>query len=692
MSTATPRPNQNPEQLARDLIDAQLRAAGWVVQEKSSFNFHEGEGQAIREYHTDTGPADYVLFLGPGNPVGVIEAKKETLGHNLTTVEDQTVEYSISKLKWIQKTGLPLPFLYEATGVVTRFTDQRDPKPRSREVFSFLRPETLRELLALEASLRTRLQDLPQLDPTNLRDCQINAITQLDVSLKAARPRALVQMATGSGKTFTAITAIYRLLKFSRAKRILFLVDTRNLGEQAEQEFMAFTPSDDNRKFTELYSVQRLSSSHVPKDAQVCISTIQRMYSILQGKELDASDEEGNPAEVRPRRKEPFPVAYSEKVPIEHFDFIVIDECHRSIYNLWRQVIEYFDAFLIGLTATPDNRTYAFFKQNVVSEYTHEQAVADGVNVGNEVFLIETEVTQNGGVVLKGLVEKREKLTRAKRWEQEDEDAKYSGKTLDRDIVNPTQIRTVIRAFRDSLPTIFPDREEVPKTLIFAKTDSHADDIINIVREEFDEENRFCKKITYKNEEDPKSVLSQFRNDFFPRIAVTVDMIATGTDVKPLVKIRPFNDNRVTGRRDQWLDANGDEYAGPIYSWETAAPTGSAVVTRHLEKLASAENLARNWNHLTWPPTVRSPSARRSSPAPGFSFPNTHEPRRRHHHPATLPQTASRRGGPALRQRRRANARVGRARGHHAHEGFPRPLGLGCGVGGIHGPPRASSS
>ena len=692
MSTATPRPNQNPEQLARDLIDAQLRAAGWVVQEKSSFNFHEGEGQAIREYHTDTGPADYVLFLGPGNPVGVIEAKKETLGHNLTTVEDQTVEYSISKLKWIQKTGLPLPFLYEATGVVTRFTDQRDPKPRSREVFSFLRPETLRELLALEASLRTRLQDLPQLDPTNLRDCQINAITQLDVSLKAARPRALVQMATGSGKTFTAITAIYRLLKFSRAKRILFLVDTRNLGEQAEQEFMAFTPSDDNRKFTELYSVQRLSSSHVPKDAQVCISTIQRMYSILQGKELDASDEEGNPAEVRPRRKEPFPVAYSEKVPIEHFDFIVIDECHRSIYNLWRQVIEYFDAFLIGLTATPDNRTYAFFKQNVVSEYTHEQAVADGVNVGNEVFLIETEVTQNGGTVLKGLVEKREKLTRAKRWEQEDEDAKYSGKTLDRDIVNPTQIRTVIRAFRDSLPTIFPDREEVPKTLIFAKTDSHADDIINIVREEFDEENRFCKKITYKNEEDPKSVLSQFRNDFFPRIAVTVDMIATGTDVKPLVKIRPFNDNRVTGRRDQWLDANGDEYAGPIYSWETAAPTGSAVVTRHLEKLASAENLARNWNHLTWPPTVRSPSARRSSPAPGFSFPNTHEPRRRHHHPATLPQTASRRGGPALRQRRRANARVGRARGHHAHEGFPRPLGLGCGVGGIHGPPRASSS
>jgi type I restriction enzyme R subunit len=227
-------------------------------------------------------------------------------------------------------------------------------------------------------------------------------------------------------------------------------------------------------------------------------------------------------------------VVYNEKVPLEHFDFIVIDECHRSIYNLWRQVIEYYDAFLIGLTATPDARTYAFFKQNVVSEYTHEQAVSDGVNVGNEVFLIETEVTQNGGTVLKGLVEKREKLSRKKRWEAEDEDNEYTSKKLDKDIVNPSQIRTVIRTFRDSLPTIFPEREEVPKTLIFAKTDSHADDIIQIVREEFDEENRFCKKLTYKIEEDPKSVLAEFRNDYYPRIAVTVDMIATGTDVKPL--------------------------------------------------------------------------------------------------------------------------------------------------------------
>ena len=348
------------------------------------------------------------------------------------------------------------------------------------------------------------------------------------------RPRALIQMATGSGKTYTATTSIYRLLKHADAKRILFLVDTRNLGEQAEQEFIAYIPSVDNRKFTELYNVQRLNSSFAAKDNQVCISTIQRMYSLLKGQEMDAAAEKINPAElVQPR--EPMPVVYNGKIPPEFFDFIVIDECHRSIYNLWRQVLEYFDAYLIGLTATPDKRTYGFFRKNVVSEYDHEQAVADGVNVGNEIYAIDTEKTRHGGQLkAEQQVEKRERLTRRKRWEIQDEDVTYAARQLDRDIVNPDQIRTVVRTFRDKLPEIFPGRAEAPKTLVFAKTDSHADDIIQTVREEFAEGNEFCKKITYKAEEDPKSVLAQFRNDYYPRIAVTVDMIATGTDVKPL--------------------------------------------------------------------------------------------------------------------------------------------------------------
>ena len=408
----------------------------------------------------------------------------------------------------------------------------RDPKPRSREVFSFPRPERIRDWLSQSDSLRARLRGLPDLDPTGLRACQISAIEKLEASFKDDHPRALIQMATGSGKTYASITSIYRLLKHADAKRILFLVDTKNLGEQAEQEFMAYVPNDDNRKFTELYNVQRLKSSFVAKDSQVCISTIQRMYSLLKDQEMDEAAEQINPAElVQP--KQPMPVVYNGKIPPEFFDFIIIDECHRSIYNLWRQVLEYFDAYLIGLTATPDNRTYGFFKKNVVSEYTHEQAVADGVNVGNEIYVIDTEKTKHGGQLRANQqVEKRERLTRRKRWEIQDEDVTYAAEQLDRDIVNPDQIRTVVRIFRDKRAEIFPGRTEVPKTLVFAKNDSHADDIIQTVREEFAEGNEFCKKITYKAKEDPKSVLAQFRNDYYPRIAVTVDMIATGTDVR----------------------------------------------------------------------------------------------------------------------------------------------------------------
>ncbi|MBK5970391.1 MULTISPECIES: type I restriction endonuclease subunit R [Thiorhodovibrio] len=574
--TAEPA-NQNAEQLARDAIDRQLAAAGWVVQKQKTLDFNAGPGIAVREYQTDVGPADYVLFVDR-QPLGVIEAKPEDWGHKITTVELQAETYAAARLKWLHHTK-PLPFVYECTGVITRFTDARDPKPRSREVFSVHRPETLAEWAKQPASLRARLGQLPTLITGGLRDCQVRAIINLEDSLKAARARALVQMATGAGKTFTAISAVYRLLKFGDAKRVLFLVDTRNLGEQAEQEFMAFVPNDDNRKFTELYNVQRLSSGHIARDSQVCISTIQRMYALLKDQSLDEAAEETNPAEQLVKGKQPLPVVYNPWIPPEFFDVVIIDECHRSIYNLWRQVLEYFDAFLVGLTATPDSRTYGFFHKNVVSEYPHEQAVADGVNVGNEVFEIETGRTREGAVIkAKQQVERRERLTRRRRWEMQDADETYTAKDLDRSVVNPDQIRTVISAYRDSLARIFPGRREVPKTLIFAKTDSHADDIIQIVREVFDEGNAFCKKVTYRaardrqdkdgglleKGEDPKSILAQFRNAYHPRIAVTVDMIATGTDVKPLECLIFMRDVRsrnyfeqMKGRGTRTLDADG---------------------------------------------------------------------------------------------------------------------------------------
>jgi len=528
--------NQNPEQIARDIIDQHLNDCGWILQNKNQINLQAGVGVAVREYQTDIGPADYVLFVNK-QPVGIIEAKRAEEGVRLTMHEDQSEGYASAKLKYLN--NQKLPFVYESTGEVTRFTNFRDPKPRSRPVFSFHRPETFAGWLKQDQSLRARLHNIPALPQDGLRDCQITAIANLEESFRKARSKALIQMATGSGKTFTAITFIYRLLKFAKAKRILFLVDTKNLGEQAEQEFMSYTPNDDNRKFTELYGVTRLKSSFIPADNQVYISTIQRMYSILKGTELDESAEEENPNEYK--QKEPQPVVYNDKVPIEFFDFIVIDECHRSIYNLWKQVLDYFDVFQVGLTATPDNRTFGYFEQNLVSDYGYEKAVIDGVLVPYNVFTIETKITKNGAQISMGeQVDKRERLTRRQFWETVDEDIEYSGKQLDNDIVNKSQIRTIIRAIRDQLPQMFPDRTaadgkfEVPKTLIFAKTDSHAEDIIEIVREEFAEENRFCKKITYRSEEDPKTVLSQFRNDYYPRIAVTVDMIATGTDIRPL--------------------------------------------------------------------------------------------------------------------------------------------------------------
>lgn len=518
-----------------------LVQAGWVVQSKSRVNLNEAVGVAVREYQTDVGPADYVLFVDK-KPFGIIEAKKEDEGQRLLAAEDQAFGYANATLKY-NLNKEPLPFVYESTGSITRFTDYRDPKPRSREVFHFHQPSTILEWYKENETLRTRLNKFPELDESGLRPAQIRAIKNLEISFKNNRPKALIQMATGAGKTFTACTFVYRLLKFAKAKRILFVVDTKNLGEQTEQEFMKYQPTDDNRKFTELYNVQRLNSSYIASGSQVCISTIQRLYSILKGEELAESLEEENPNESswQWQKKEPMPVEYSVKNTIEQFDFIIIDECHRSIYNLWKQVLDYYDAFLIGLTATPDKRTFGFFNENVVSEYTYEDSIADGVNVPYDVFTIETEITKAGAKIkAKEYVDKRERLTRKKRWERLDEDYIYTANMLDKDVVNESQIRHVIKAYKEALPIIFPDRFdkngvfEVPKTLVFAKTDSHADDIIKIIREEFNESNEFCKKVTYKAEEDPKSVLNRFRNSWAPRIAVTVDMIATGTDVKPL--------------------------------------------------------------------------------------------------------------------------------------------------------------
>ncbi len=554
-----------PEDKAREVIDRKLEEAGWVIQDKGRLNLSASRGVIVRELHTDTGPGDYIVFLDR-NPVGVIEAKKDEAGQNITVVEEQSGRYASSKLPGI-KSEKPLRFRFEATGQIIRFTDNEDPFPRSREIFHFFRPEQLAEWLAETSTLRSRLRSgLPPIRPDGLRDCQFVAAEALERSFAANKPRALVSMATGAGKTFLANTSVYRLIKYAGAKRILFLVDTRNLGKQANQEFAAYTPPDDPRKFPELYNLQRLTGGTIDPSAKVCISTIQRMYSMLSGAPLDESLEDTPLSEMSGAIPLPRQVRYNPAIPVETFDFIIIDECHRSIYNVWKQVLDYFDAFLIGLTATPDKRTYGFFNENVVSEYTYEQSVIDGVNVGYDVYLIETEISQKGGKIeAREWVDHRDRETRKKRWAETEEETVYEGKELDRSVVNPSQIRQVIEAMKRAVETeIYPTREETPKTLIFAKTDSHADDIIRIVREVYGQGNAFCKKVTYKAEEDPDSVLSSFRNDFYPRIAVTVDMIATGTDVKALEVLLFMRDVRsksyyeqMKGRGVRSLDADG---------------------------------------------------------------------------------------------------------------------------------------
>lgn len=551
-----------PEQIARKDIDAQLLASGWVVQDMADLNLSASPGVAVREFPMARGYgfADYLLFVD-GQAVGALEAKK--VGHTLGGVAKQAQKYGDGVPHELDIPVRPLPFQYCSTGVETQFTNGLDPEPRSRRVFAPHRPETLREWLESDtqkqwvkgwtplaeptlpypsrpSSLRSRLLSLPAPEIPGLWPNQIKAITGLEQSLKTDHPRSLLQMATGSGKSLTSVVSIYRLIKFAGARRVLFLVDRSNLGKQAEGEFKNYRTYDDHRKFEELYKVQRLTGNKIGSSSKVVITTIQRLFSMLRGDpDLPAELEDTSAFDGPDATAQPASVGYSPVIPPEYFDVVFIDECHRSIYTLWRQVLEYFDAYLVGLTATPAKHTFGFFNRNLVMEYGHEQAVADGVNVDFDIYKIRTKITAQGSTIeaASGVtLAFRERSTRAVRWEAPDEDITYAPEQLDRDVVARDQIRLIVRTFKDRLFTeIFPGRTHVPKTLIFAKDDSHAEDIVDVVREEFGKGNDFCTKITYKTTgKDPQDLIQEFRTSYNPRIAVTVDMIATGTDVRPI--------------------------------------------------------------------------------------------------------------------------------------------------------------
>jgi type I restriction enzyme R subunit len=522
----------HPEDKARSSIDASLSACGWIVQSRGEMNLSADAGVAVREFATGSGPVDYALFVDK-RFCGAVEAK--AAGTTLSGYSEQAARYIADAPEFLGADPRQRRFEYVASETEILFRDLADPEPRSRRVFAFHRPETLRRWLAEPETKRSRLRHMPPLITDGLRQCQVEAIEGLERSLARDDPRALVQMTMGAGKTFTACTASYRTLAHAGLRRILFLVDRRNLGNQTATEYAAYRPPGTGRLFPELYGVQKLGSAGLDRDSAIVIATIQRVYSVLTGKELADEDEDASAFEHEDEG--PKLVAYNAAIPIETFDLIITDECHRSIYGTWRQVLEYFDGTIVGLTATPSAHTLGFFNRNLVAEYPYERSVADGVNVGHEVYRIRTRIGEGGSTVDKGYtIPVRDKKTRAERYETLDADLVYAKRDLDKSVIAPNQIRTVLETYRDTLATeLFPGREHVPKTLIFAKDDHHAEEIVHIAREVFGKGNDFAKKITYRIDgADPEQLIKQFRNDFFPRMAVTVDMIATGTDVKPI--------------------------------------------------------------------------------------------------------------------------------------------------------------
>jgi type I restriction enzyme R subunit len=531
------------EQRARVLIDRQLTDAGWSVQNRTELNLFASQGVAVREVimAAGHGRADYLLYVDQ-RAVGAIEAKPE--GTTLSGVEWQSAMYAEGlppevRLRALTTDGR-LPFIFEASGTETHFTNGYDPAPRARRIFNVPRPETLARIIRDaetdpdNPTWRGKVHHMPALHTDGLRPAQIDAVFGIERSLVEQRfDRSLVQMATGAGKTYTAVTETYRLLKYAGFRRVLFLVDRNNLGDQTLREFQNYATPDDGRRFTELYNADKLTGAGMVDSSHVVISTIQRVYAALRGEQITDTDDP-NLDGFTPDR--PVEVAYNPQMPPEAFDLVIVDEAHRSIYGVWRGVVEYFDAHVVGLTATPVKQTFGFFRQNLVSEYTYPQSVADNVNVDFDVYRIKTQITEQGSTIEAGIwVPKRDRRTRQERYEQLDDDLAYSATQLDRAVTSPSQIRLVLETFRDRLFTeIFPGRSTVPKTLIFAKDDNHAEEVVTLAREVFGKGNDFAAKITYNSRRDPKQLLQEFRTSPTLRIAVTVDMIATGTDVKPL--------------------------------------------------------------------------------------------------------------------------------------------------------------
>jgi type I restriction enzyme R subunit len=522
-----------PEEKARVKIDRMFEDAGWSVVNREDYS-PKLTAAAIREGLLKGNlEADYFLFIN-GKAVGVLEAKREEIDANEGFVHEQAETYGRSVPHCYQTWQLPLPLLYTSNGKNVYFRDARNEKSAWEEINRIHTPKEVVQMLGIPDFWA----GLPTLRKKGLRDCQYEAITELEKSYRTGQTKALMVLATGAGKTYTACLASYRFLAYTPMRRVLFLVDRNNLGKQAEGEFGMFRLTETGDAFNTIYAVNRLKSAAIPSDSNVVISTIQRLFSLLKGEDItdEDDDEEDDP-------DTPVTLPTNPNLPPDFFDLIIIDECHRSIYGNWRKVLEYFtSARMIGLTATPVPETMAFFNNNRIVNYTLEKSIADGVNVDARIYRIKTEVTENGGAILKGAKSRQiTRYTGATEEVTEKETKDYTKEELNRSIVNPAQIKLILETYRDAVytemfvdPQRKPNMDYLPKTLIFALNENHATNIVKIAKEVFGRtDDKFVQKITY-SAGDSNELIRQFRNDKEFRIAVTCTLVATGTDVKPL--------------------------------------------------------------------------------------------------------------------------------------------------------------
>ena len=543
-----------PEELARIKIDKQLNDAGWDI--VSRYEYVPDLTLAVKEaLMTGNTESDYLLFVD-NKAIAVVEAKKESdnLGAN---VAKQAEQYARTPQSWYAL-WFPnlIPLVYLANGNKIYFKNvMKDPDGEYEELTSMHSPKKMLQLIGKSSEYGA----LPRIEKRGLRECQYKAEVSLEKSFKEGKKKALAILATGSGKTYLACLATYRLLNYTPVKRVLFLVDRNNLARQTETEFSLFDRTEKKQPMSSLYQINRLRR---PEDieADIVISTIQKLFAVMTGQSItddneDKEDESNNSLKIKNESEEIIKLGDDIKLPPDYFQFIIVDECHRSIYGKWQSVLNYFTgAKILGLTATPTPEAYAFFNSNIVEEYTYDDSVVDGVNVPSRVFRVKTNVTEHGGTINKG--DKVKEITRngleAGTYVAEDR-VDYSPTQLDRSVINPNQMYQVIKAYRDAIyEELFATRKEIwkyiPKTLIFAKDDNHATQIVETVKKVFGEKfdngttpENFVQKITY-SAGDSNALIRDLRSEKDFRIAVTVTLVATGTDVKPLEVVLFMND------------------------------------------------------------------------------------------------------------------------------------------------------